>query len=98
MTLEAGPAWDPARTMELQAGWSEHAALLDELEDTGFVLLAGPLALQPHTAALIVATGSADAARARLAPDPWLVHGQLRITSIVEWELRIGADRLGRAQ
>ena len=97
VTLEAGPAWAAGRPMEQQAQWAEHAGLMDELEDVGFVLLGGPLAVEPHTALLVVATGSEDAARARLAADPWLAHGLLRIVSIVAWQLRLGADRLSRS-
>ena len=38
-----GPEWDPARPLEQQSGWDEHASFMDGLVDGGFVVLGGPL-------------------------------------------------------
>ena len=40
----AGPRWDPARPLEGQAEWPEHAAFMDALVEAGFIVLGGPLA------------------------------------------------------
>ena len=40
----SGPDWDPARQMEDQSGWAEHAMFMDALVDAGFLVLGGPLA------------------------------------------------------
>ena len=40
----SGPEYDPSRPLEEQSGWDAHAAFMDALVDTGFVVLGGPLA------------------------------------------------------
>ena len=40
----SGPQYDPSRPLEEQSGWPEHAAFMDGLVDSGFIVLGGPLA------------------------------------------------------
>jgi len=42
-TERTGPEWDRSRPMEEQSGWDAHAAFMDGLEASGFVVLGGPL-------------------------------------------------------
>ena len=39
----AGPQWQSGRPLERQSQWDEHAAFMDELVESGFVVLGGPL-------------------------------------------------------
>jgi len=66
----SGPEWDAARPMEEQAGWVGHAAFMDALVASGFIVLGGPLE-DEHRVALVVEAGSADDVRSTLAADPW---------------------------
>ena len=64
-----GPRWDPARPMEEQSQWAEHAAFMDGLVESGFVVLGGPLA-DEHRVVLAVEAGSEEEVRTTLARDP----------------------------
>ena len=87
----SGPEWDPARPLEEQSGWSEHAAFMDGLVDDGFVVLGGPLADEERVAHVIEAE-SEQAVRATLARDPWS-QTHLMIDSIEPWTLRLDSRR-----
>lgn len=82
-----GPEWAASRPLEEQSGWREHAAFMDALVDSGFVVLGGPLA-DEHRVVLIVSAGSGDAVRATLARDPW-AQTHLVIDSIDGWTIRL---------
>jgi len=82
----AGPAWDPARPMDGQSLWREHADFMDGLVDSGFVVLGGPL--DPMRVLLAVEAGSEAAVRATLAADPWM-GSHLVIDDIEEWTIRL---------
>ncbi len=43
VTEEQGPAWKNSRSIREQEQWTEHAAFIDELTDSHFVILAGPV-------------------------------------------------------
>lgn len=97
VTTEAGPAWDPARPRREQEGWREHAAFIDTLVDTGFLFLVGPLS--PTRALQVVVAPDEVAVRRRLAEDPWIKTGTLRLLSIDPWEILVGKERLaGRSR
>ena len=82
-----GPAWDPARQLEQQSGWDEHAAFMDGLVADGFVVLGGPVADEVRVV-LAVEAPSEDAVRATLARDPW--HGShLVIDAVDAWTIRL---------
>jgi uncharacterized protein YciI len=87
-----GPAWDPARARREQSGWDEHGAFMDRLLDDGFVILGGPLG-DGERALLAVEAAVADEVRARLAPDPWLRDGVLRIDRIEPWTIWLDGRR-----
>jgi uncharacterized protein YciI len=70
--------------MREQTGWDEHASFMDDLVETGFILLGGPLEGGRDTLHIIEAE-SEDAIRARLAEDPWAANGMLRPASIERW-------------
>jgi len=87
----SGPQWDPARPMEEQSEWPAHAAFMDGLVESGFVLLGGPLA-DEHRVVLAVEAESEDEVRTNLARDPWdQIH--LVIDSIDRWTIRLDGRR-----
>ena len=87
----AGPEYDPARPVEEQSGWDEHAAFMDGLVDTGFVVLGGPLA-DEHRVVLAVEADSEDAVRSTLARDPWS-GSHLVVDSVDGWTIRLDGRR-----
>lgn len=87
----SGPRWDPARPLEEQPGWSAHAAFMDGLVDTGFVILGGPLA-DEHRVVLVVQAESPEEVRATLARDPWSEE-LLRIDAVDRWTIRLDGRR-----
>jgi uncharacterized protein YciI len=82
-----GPQWDPALLLEAQSGWVEHAAFMDGLVESGFVVLGGPLADEQRVV-LAVEADSEEAVRATLARDPW-DRTHLVIESIDRWTIRL---------
>ena len=93
---EAGPAWLPGGSAA-QPGVGDHAAFMNDLADASFVLFAGPLAGTETgrlRVLLIVNADTEDEIRHRLAPDPWAQADRLTITSIEQWNLFVGAERL----
>jgi uncharacterized protein YciI len=87
----SGPEWDPARRLEDQTGWSEHASFMDGLVGSGFLVLGGPLADEERVVHAVEAE-SEDAVRATLAHDPWS-GSHLRIDTIEPWTIRLDARR-----
>jgi uncharacterized protein YciI len=87
----SGPEWDRARRLEEQSGWPEHAAFMDRLVDTGFVVLGGPLADEVRVVHAVEAE-SEDAVRATLAEDPWS-GTHLVVDTIEPWTIRLDARR-----
>jgi len=77
--------------MEEQSEWPAHAAFMDGLVESGFVLLGGPLA-DEHRVVLAVEAESEDEVRTNLARDPWdQIH--LVIDSIDRWTIRLDGRR-----
>jgi uncharacterized protein YciI len=87
---QAGPAWDGSKPMEEQSGWAEHAAFMDELEGSGFIVLGGPL--PDRRVAHAVEAESEDAVRATWARDPWS-ETHLVVDSIEPWTIRLDGRR-----
>ncbi|MBV9098388.1 MAG: hypothetical protein JO079_10050 [Frankiaceae bacterium] len=83
----SGPQWDPARPMEEQSAWPEHAAYMDALVGSGFVVLGGPLA-DKERVVLAVEADSEDAVRTTLAGDPWS-GSHLVVDSVDAWTVRL---------
>jgi len=86
-----GPRWDPARPVEAQEGWDEHAAFMDGLVDSGFVVLGGPLADEQRVV-LAIEAGSDDEVRATLGGDPWS-GTHLVVDSVERWTIRLDGRR-----
>jgi uncharacterized protein YciI len=93
--LRSGPQWDPAKPLEEQSDWSAHAAFMDGLVDTGFVVLAGPLA-DEHRVVYAAEAESDDAVRATLARDPWS-GTHLVVDTVEPWTIRLDARPQARA-
>ena len=87
----SGPLWDPAKPLEEQSGWSEHASFMDGLVDAGFIVLGGPLS-DEHRVAHAVEAESEEAVRDVLARDPWS-ETHLRVAAIDAWTIRLDARR-----
>ena len=91
LRTRSGPQWDASRPLEEQSDWPAHASFMDELEDTGFVVLGGPLA-DEHRVVFAVEAESEEAVHATLARDPWT--GTHLVTDTVElWTIRLDARR-----
>lgn len=89
--LRSGPEWDPAKPLEEQSGWDEHARFMDGLVDDGFIVLGGPL-FDEHRVVHAVEAESEDEIRATLARDPWS-ETHLCIGAIESWTIRLDARR-----
>jgi hypothetical protein len=83
----AGPQWHPGLPLDQQSGWDEHAAFMDGLVESGFIVLGGPLADEFRVVHAIEAE-SEEAVRATLALDPWQ-PSHLVIDSIDPWTIRL---------
>ena len=87
----SGPQWDPAQPLEGQSGWEAHAAFMDGLVESCFVVLGGPLA-DEHRVVLAIEAASEDDVRNTLARDPW-DGTHLVIDSIDGWTIRLDGRR-----
>ena len=73
--------------MEEQPGWPAHAAFMDGLVASGFVVLGGPLADEQRVV-LAIEAESEDTVRATLSRDPW--SGTHLVVDAVEcWTIRL---------
>ena len=79
--------------LEEQSGWAEHAAFMNGLEASGFVVLGGPLEDTPYTMLAVRAESEAEV-KTTLAADPWEANRTLETTRIATWSLRLGAGRI----
>jgi uncharacterized protein YciI len=84
---QTGPEWDGSKPMEEQSGWAEHAAFMDALERSGFVVLGGPLARDRRVAHAVEAE-SEDAVRATWGRDPWS-ETHLVVDTVEPWTIRL---------
>jgi uncharacterized protein YciI len=92
----SGPRWDPARPLEEQSGWREHAAFMDGLVEAGTIVLGGPLS-DEHRVVHAVEAESEEAVRAALARDPWS-GTHLVVAAVEPWTIRLDARRSGAAR
>lgn len=83
----SGPEYDPSRPLEEQSGWDAHAAFMDALVDTGFVVLGGPLA-DEFRVILVVEAESEHDVHATLDRDPWS-GSHLVVASVDRWTIRL---------
>jgi uncharacterized protein YciI len=89
----SGPRWDPSQPLEEQSGWPVHAAFMDGLVASGFVVLGGPLADEQRVV-LVIEAESEDAVRATLGRDPWS-ETHLVIDAIEPWTIRLDGRVVG---
>jgi uncharacterized protein YciI len=75
--------------MEEQADWPAHASYMDELVDSGFIVLGGPLA-DEHRVVHVVEADSEEQIRDTYARDPWS-ESHLRVDTIDPWTIRLDA-------
>jgi uncharacterized protein YciI len=87
----SGPLWVAGRPMEEQSEWLAHAAFMDGLVDSGFLVLGGPLA-DEHRVVHAIAADSEETVRATLAGDPWS-ETHLTIEAILPWTIRLDGRR-----
>ena len=78
--------------MREQTLWDEHARFMDDLVETGFVVLGGPLA-GGRRVLLVVSAESEDALRCRFAGDPWIANGMLTISTVEHWTVLLDGRR-----
>jgi uncharacterized protein YciI len=80
--------------MREQVGWDEHAQFMDELVDSGFIVLGGPLEGERDTLH-VVSAPSEEAVRERFSEDPWAANGMLQPKRIERWTVLLdGRTRL----
>jgi uncharacterized protein YciI len=70
VVTRSGPEYDAALPMDRQTRWREHAAFMNGLEDSGFIVVGGPLG-DEYRVVHAVEAESADDVRATFARDPW---------------------------
>jgi uncharacterized protein YciI len=87
----SGPDWSPGLPLEEQSGWDAHAAFMEELEGSGFVVLGGPLADEERVV-LAIEAGSEEDVRTTLGRDPWS-GTHLLLESVEGWTIRLDGRR-----
>ena len=88
----AGANRDLTKGAREQAHWDAHEVFIDNLVDSGFIMMGGPL-VDEGGGMLIVRGKNEAAVRATLEQDPWYAHEILRLVDIKRWEIFI--DRRG---
>ena len=83
----SAPECDLSRPLEEQSRWTEHAAFMNGLVDSGFLVIGGPLSDEFRVAHAVEAE-SEDAVRETLARDPWS-GSHLRVSTIDRWRIRL---------
>jgi hypothetical protein len=89
---QRGGPWDWSRPLREQAGFDLHAQFMDDLVDTGFIVLGGPLEGDREVLLVVNAPGEPPI-RETLAADPWLRNGMLTVTSIERWTILLDGRR-----
>lgn len=92
VTEERGPSWDQSRARREQHQWDAHADFMDALVEDGFVVLGGPVGDGVRVLLVTEAEGGREGegereVEARLAEDPWMTMGILRIAKIEPWQI-----------
>lgn len=77
--------------MREQQAWSEHAAFMNGLAESGFIVRGGPLG-DGWRVLHIVEAESEQVIRQRLAQDPWEAMGILRTESVERWTVLLDRD------
>jgi uncharacterized protein YciI len=85
-----GPAWNDALPIDDQVEWPAHAAFMNGLVEQQFIAVGGPLEGTPDVLLVVRATDAAEIAE-RLAADPWVRNGLLRLKDVWPWWIRLGS-------
>lgn len=88
-----GSEWDSSLPVEAQSDWDAHAAFMDGLVESGFVVLGGPLADEERVV-LAVEADSEETVRATLARDPW-AGSHLLVDAVEPWTIRLDGRHRG---
>jgi uncharacterized protein YciI len=83
---QSGPQFDRAAPLEEQSDWPAHAAFMNGLVDSGFVVLGGPLG--DGRVVHVVEAESEDEVRATFGRDPWS-ETHLVVDAIDPWTIRL---------
>ena len=87
----SGEEFQVGTPLEQQTRWPEHAAYLDALVESGFVVLGGPLSDELRVV-LVVEAASEEDVRVVLAQDPWS-GTHLEVAVVEPWTLRLDGRR-----
>jgi len=89
---ERGSAWDWSRPMREQHEWDAHAAFMDELAETGFIVAGGPLGGEDDAPRVlhIVEAQDQSTIESRMEQDPWLVMNLLSRATVEPWTILLG--------
>ena len=77
--------------MQEQLAWREHAAFMNGLAESRFIVRGGPLG-NGQRVLHIVEAASESAIRERLATDPWETMSLLRTESVEAWTVLLDRD------
>jgi hypothetical protein len=95
VSRRSGPQWDASLPLEQQSDWVAHAAFMDALVESGFVVLGGPLDDDQRVAMAIEADSAADVLTT-LARDPWS-GTHLEVDTIDRWAIRLDGRKASGA-
>lgn len=87
-----GGPWDWTRDLRAQDGFADHARFVDDLVDSGSIVLGGPLQ-GDREVLIIVNAPSADVARELFDDDPWIRSGMLTLTTVERWTILLNGLR-----
>ena len=90
-----GSEWQSERPMREQPAWPEHAAFMNELAASRFIVRGGPLGTGERVLHIVEAE-SEHAIRERLAQDPWEKMALLRTDSVEAWTVLLDRDAPGQ--
>ncbi|HEY3138740.1 MAG TPA: YciI family protein [Blastocatellia bacterium] len=88
--LRPGKLWNPDKSAREQLFWDEHASFMDELFETGVIILGGPFADRSGSL-VIVAADNAEQVREMYRTDPWTLHDVLVVGDVKEWTIFLDA-------
>ena len=95
VSRRSGPQWDASLPLEQQSDWVAHAAFMDALVESGFVVLGGPLDDDQRVAMAVEADSPADVLTT-LARDPWS-GTHLEVDTIDRWAIRLDGRKASGA-
>ena len=80
-----GEAWLRGKPLTEQPDWRAHADFMNDLAESGFVVLGGPIS--STEALLAINAGSEGEIRHVFDGDPWHISNVLAIKEIREWTI-----------